>query len=167
LKNWPIFLKKYVRTARSQTQLFMFPTVLLSKSSPKPKKNNWGPFIKRLEPISRAPLKTIFNFFPTLARHHGRRPPLPAVRQAHPACGRVRPRHIRSSVILLLNHQGLVHPRLHQVKLYGRRGAEPLTANDSGQKAILGTGKIAFWPNKGQAPKYFNEQNLIKKYLFL
>jgi len=35
-----IFLKKYVRTAKLQTQPFMFLTIPPSKSSPKPKKNN-------------------------------------------------------------------------------------------------------------------------------
>jgi hypothetical protein len=35
----------------------MFLTVPLLKSSPKQKKNNWGPDIKRSEPISRGTLE--------------------------------------------------------------------------------------------------------------
>jgi len=42
LKIWPIFLKKHVRTAVLQTQPFMFPTVLASKSLKNHKARIWG-----------------------------------------------------------------------------------------------------------------------------
>ena len=80
MKNWPIFLKKYVRTVRSQTHPFMFLTVMLSKFSPKPKKNNWGPDIKESEPIS-----IIITPYENIIYHNGIYPSRIFIERAHGA----------------------------------------------------------------------------------